>query len=184
MGLLFSFEIYRLLFILPIIYPISGSYPLFTFSRYLFSFASYHLTVIYSVSIGIALYLLNIKVYYLPIIYSVSSGIARYLFNIKVYPLPIISSVSSGVHDAEVGQAHELHPVLTQCPAACPDASPGVYSPDPRARVAVLRGSRGCAGLPVPVSVHHDRPQLLLLHVCGPAGLPGKCPVCIHCVYG
>ena len=54
-----------------------------------------------------------------------------------------------------------------------------MYPPDPGAGVPVLCGPCGGGGLSVPVSLHHDRSQLLLLHVCGPTGLPGEGSVSI-----
>lgn len=79
----------------------------------------------------------------------------------------IAVAVSCGVHDAAFGQAPQLHPGLAQRAAAGPPEGTRVHSPDTGATVEILHRPRGGAGLPVPLSLHHDRLQLLLFHLSG-----------------
>ena len=82
-------------------------------------------------------------------------------------------AVPSGVHDAAPGQAPQLHPCLAQRAAEGPPEGPRVHPPDTGAAVPLLHRPCGGAGLPVPLSLHHDRLQLLLLHLPGARGKPG-----------
>ena len=82
-------------------------------------------------------------------------------------------AVPSGVHDAAPGQAPQLHPRLPQRAAEGPPEGPRVHPPDAGAAVPLLHRPRGGAGLPIPLPLHHDRLQLLLLHLPGARGKPG-----------
>lgn len=74
-------------------------------------------------------------------------------------------AVPRRVDDAAPGQAPELHTALAVGPPARLHARPGVPAPHHGARVHHVQRPRGRARLPEPLSQHHHRLQLLLLHL-------------------
>lgn len=85
-----------------------------------------------------------------------------------------VPTVPRWVHDATRGQAVELHPCDAQHPAASPAEGAAVHSFGDGARVTLLQQLSDCTGLPVALSLHRHRVQLLLLHLPRPRGQPGN----------
>ncbi len=94
----------------------------------------------------------------------------------------IVVSVPRRVDDAASREAAQLHRGVAGRAAAREAARAGVHSAHARAAVALLLAPGRRARLSVALPVHHDRLQLLLLHLCGQDGAPQQSKVSTVCL--
>lgn len=80
------------------------------------------------------------------------------------------TTVPGGVYDAAVSPPARSGGIESLSTAAGTHASHGIHSLGNGATVGVLHQPCGCVGLPVSLPLHHDCPQLLLLHLLGKTG--------------